>query len=480
MPPVRILFLALIFALTAAAQLSSDPARASRADRPNVVILFTDDQGTLDANCYGSTDLHTPAIDSLAASGVRFTQAYSHTVCCPARAMLMTGRHPQRGNVNDWMQGPMNGPKGRNMLTSEVTIAEVLREAGYRTGLFGKWHLGGHPDHGPTKQGFDEFFGIRDGFIENFTHYFLHRNGYHDLYEGMREVFHRGSYFPDLMVDRALSFMDRHQDRPFFLYIPFNIPHYPEQSLERFRDRYKNMPEPRRTYAATVTTTDDYIRRILLQIDNLGLRDNTIVIFQSDNGHSEEDYQITVDGHLSGFPKGWNYGANAGGGNTGKWIGAKGSFLEGGIRVPSIFRYPPVTGEGGEVRDQAITAMDWFPTILELAGVNPPPGIELDGHSAAPVIQSASAKSAYGVMHWQWRNGWLVRDGDWKLIYNGVKNLAGGDDTKVYLSNLSDPKPEQTNHAGDHPEIVQRLTALHEEWAKEVTPPNLPSGESLP
>ncbi len=479
MQVARSILVATTLASLASAQLSSDPTRTSRQDKPNVVIIFTDDQGALDANCYGSTDLHTPAIDSLAESGVRFTQAYSHTVCCPARAMLMTGRQPQRGNVNDWMQGPLNGPKGRNMLTSEVTIAEVLRKAGYRTGLFGKWHLGGHRDHGPTKQGFDEFFGIRDGFIENYTHYFLHRNGYHDLYEGTREVFHRGSYFPDLMVDRALSFMDRHQDRPFLLYVPFNIPHYPEQSLERFRERYKNMPEPRRTYAATVTTTDDYIRRILTQIDNLGLRENTIVIFQSDNGHSEEDYQITVDGHLSGFEKGWNYGANAGGGNTGKWIGAKGSFLEGGIRVPSIFRYPPVT-KGGEVRDQAITAMDWFPTILELAGVDIPDDLELDGHSALPVIKSASAKSAYGVMHWAWQGRWAVRDGDWKLMYDGARNLASGDDTKIYLANLSDAKPEQTNHAAAQPRIVKRLTALHEEWAKAVTPPNLPSGSSLP
>ncbi len=479
MQVARSILVATTLASLASAQRSSDPTRTSRQDKPNVVIIFTDDQGALDANCYGSTDLHTPAIDSLAESGVRFTQAYSHTVCCPARAMLMTGRQPQRGNVNDWMQGPLNGPKGRNMLTSEVTIAEVLRKAGYRTGLFGKWNLGGHRDHGPTKQGFDEFFGIRDGFIENYTHYFLHRNGYHDLYEGTREVFHRGSYFPDLMVDRALSFMDRHQDRPFLLYVPFNIPHYPEQSLERFRERYKNMPEPRRTYAATVTTTDDYIRRILTQIDNLGLRENTIVIFQSDNGHSEEDYQITVDGHLSGFEKGWNYGANAGGGNTGKWIGAKGSFLEGGIRVPSIFRYPPVT-KGGEVHDQAITAMDWFPTILELAGVDIPDDLELDGHSALPVIKSASAKSAYGVMHWAWQGRWAVRDGDWKLMYDGARNLAGGDDTKIYLANLSDAKPEQTNHAAAQPRIVKRLTALHEEWAKAVTPPNLPSGSSLP
>lgn len=437
--------------------------------KPNVVIILTDDQGTLDANCYGSSDLHTPAIDSLAADGVRFTQAYSHTVCCPTRAMLLTGRQPQRGNVNDWMQGPLNGPKGRNMSVGEITLAEALKEAGYRTGLFGKWHLGGHRDHGPTRQGFDEFFGIRDGFIENYTHYYLHREGYHDLYEGVREVFHRGRYFPDLMIDRALSFIERNQDRPFFVYIPFNIPHYPEQSLERFRARYKGLAEPRRTYAATVSTTDDYIRRILLQLDRLGLRDNTIVVFQSDNGHSEEDYRITVEGHLSGFAKGWNYGANKGGGNTGKWLGAKGSFFEGGIRVPAIVRYPPVVPRG-EVRGQIVTAMDWFPTILELAGTALPEGVEIDGHSALPIIRNAQAETAYGVMHWQWQKRWLVRDGDWKLMFQGARHLGGGDQSEIYLSNLSDALPERKNYAAERLDLVERLTAAHEAWAREVMP----------
>ena len=133
-----------------------------RAQKPNVVILFTDDQGTLDAGCYGSTDLHTPAMDRLAAEGIRFTQAYAHTVCCPARAALMTGRHPQRGRVNSWVQGDMKGRDGLNMSLEEVTLAETLKGAGYRTALFGKWHLGAHRDFGPMKQGFDELFGIRD------------------------------------------------------------------------------------------------------------------------------------------------------------------------------------------------------------------------------------------------------------------------------------------------------------------------------
>ncbi len=183
---------AIVFLLSTATLTFAASAVAAAA-RPNVVIFFTDDQGTLDANCYGSTDLYTPNIDALAASGVRFTQAYSHVVCCPARAMLMTGRHPQRGNVNSWQQGDAKGPPGLNMFLSEITLAEALKTAGYRTALFGKWHLGAAFTNGPTKQGFDEFFGLRDGFIDNYNHFYLHGAGYHDLYRGTEEVFAPGS-----------------------------------------------------------------------------------------------------------------------------------------------------------------------------------------------------------------------------------------------------------------------------------------------
>ena len=230
---------------------AGSPARA--AEKPNVLILFTDDQGTLDANCYGSKDLITPNIDRLAATGVRFTQAYAHTVCCPARAALLTGRHPQRGGVRHWTQGDMNAADGINMALEEVTLAEALKSAGYRTALFGKWHLGAHRDFGPKKQGFDEFFGIRDGFIDNYNHFFLHGSGFYDLYEGTEKVDADGDYFPELMVQRSLRFLDQNKDRPFFLYVPFNIPHYPEQSLEQFQELYQDMEDAaRRSYGAIV------------------------------------------------------------------------------------------------------------------------------------------------------------------------------------------------------------------------------------
>jgi len=447
-------------AAVAAGALRRAEARADKKPGPNVVVIFTDDQGTLDANCYGSKDLHTPATDELAATGVRFTQAYAHTVCCPARALLLTGRHPQRSNVNSWTQANAKARKGLNMYRSEITIAEHLKAAGYRTGLFGKWHLGADLDHGPTEQGFDEFFGLRDGFIDNYNHFFLHGKGFHDLYEGKKEVFARGKYFPDLITARALKFIEANKARPFFLYLAFNIPHYPEQPDKKFDERYKDLPMPRRSYAKMISTVDDRMGLVIAKLKELGIRDNTIVIFMSDNGHSNERNRIRMDNHNSGLPKGTRYGANGGGGNTGKWIGAKGSFLEGGLRVPAIISYPKALPRGA-VRDQAITAADWFPTISELCGL-PLPKVKLDGQSLMKIIKSADEPTHHKVMHWQWQNRWAVREGDWKLIGSGGRPRS--------LVNLAGDKPERENFLKSRPEIAKRLGDLHLKWIREVTP----------
>jgi len=436
-----------------------------KVSRPNVVLVFTDDPGTLDANCYGSEDLYTPAFDKLAAQGVRFTQAYSHTVCCPARAMLMTGRHPQRSGVNSWTQGNARSPKGLNMALGEVTLAEALRGAGYRTALFGKWHLGAHPDCGPTRQGFDEFFGHRGGFIDNYRHYFLHGAGFHDLYEGTKEVFRRGEYFPDMVTARALEFIERNRRNPFFLYLAFNIPHYPEQADAKFESRYEKLDMPRRSYAQMVSTVDDRIGQVVKKLEALGLRENTIVIVMSDNGHSEESSRIGVDNHTSGLAKGHNYGANGGGGNTGKWRGCKGTFFEGGIRVPAVISFPKRLS-GGLVRDQAITACDWYPTVLDLCGIAKP-DVQLDGQSLLGIIEK-NAPSHHKVMHWQWQSRWAVRQGDWKLICEGKNKRTGAD--RLFLGNLADAEPEVKNYAGERADIVKRLGNLHEQWAKDVSP----------
>jgi len=441
----------------------AESAQAERS-RPNVVIFFTDDQGTLDAGCYGATDLHTPNIDKLATTGVRFTQAYAHTVCCPARAALLTGRHPQRSGVNSWTQGDMRTAKGINMALEEVTLAEALQPAGYRSALFGKWHLGSHHDYGPLRQGFHEFFGLRDGFIDNYNHYFLHGKGFHDLYEGTAEIWARGEYFPELMTRRALRFIERHREKPFFLYVAFNIPHYPEQPLAEHAKLYEKLPEPRRTYAAAVTTTDHYVGQIVDKLEELGLRDDTMTIFLADNGHSQEQSKIRVDDHNSGLPKGHDYGANGGGGFTGKWRGHKGNFFEGGVRVPAILSYPRKV-RAGEVRHQAVTAMDWYPTILELAGLDPVKH-ELDGRSLLKILDSTDAPEVHDTLYFQWQNRWAVRQGAWKLIGQGGRK--DGDKWSAQLFRLDGEKPESKNVFAENPKIVERLHGLYTTWKKDV------------
>ena len=268
-----------------------------------------------------------------------------------------------------------------------------------------------------------------------------------------------GKYFPELMVQRSLKFIEENKERPFFLYVPFNIPHYPEQSLKQFEDLYKEMKDPaRRSYAAIMSTTDHYIGQVVDKLEALDLRKKTIVIFMSDNGHSEETgNRIRVDNHKSGYPKGHFYGAS-GGGSTGKWIGRKGTFLEGGVRVPAIISFPDKLPKGA-VRGQVITAMDWFPTVLELCGIQQPADApKLDGHSVLPLIENTDAPSKHKILYFAWGRGWAVREGDWKII-NGKS-----------LHKLSGDKPEVKNYLNEKPDISARLKALYSSWSKEVSP----------
>ena len=437
--------------------------------RPNVIILLTDDQGTLDANCYGSADLKTPNMDKIAASGIRFTQAYAHTVCCPARAALFTGRHPQRGGVNGWTQGDRHGsdlPK-INMALKEDTLAEVMKSAGYRTALFGKWHLGAKAGFGPLDQGFETYFGHLGGFIDNYRHFFLHSKGYHDLYDGNEEIFRREQYYPEMLVQRAINYIESNKNAPFFMTVALNLPHYPEQPSDMFKDAYLNMPMPRQSYARVISTVDEHIGRVLDSLEKNGLRENTIVILMSDNGHSTENNAgIAVDNHNSGYPRGYYYLAHGGGGNTGKWIGHKNTFLEGGIRVPSMISYPAKFAKG-QTRDQIITIMDWFPTVLDLCGIKQQSSApKLDGHSITSIITDPQAVSHHEVLHFSWASNWAVRKGDWKLIATSNKRSNTMD---LSLHNLAEANPEVKNHAAEHPEIVAMLKQLHETWTTDVS-----------
>ncbi len=460
-----VLSLLSVILLVTATKLQADEARTTR---PNVIILLTDDQGTLDANCYGSTDLKTPNMDKIAASGIRFTQAYAHTVCCPARAALFTGRQPQRSGIVNWTQGDRHGSDlaNVNMPTAEVTLAEVMKSAGYHTALFGKWHLGAKAGNGPLDQGFETYFGHLGGFIDNYRHFFLHGKGYHDLYNDNEEIFRREEYYPEMLITRAVNYIEANKNAPFFMTVAFNLPHYPEQPIDKFKNDYADMPMPRQSYARVISTVDEHIGRVLDSLEKNGLRDNTIVIMMSDNGYSSEDNAgIAVDNHSSGYPRGYYYLAHGGGGNTGKWIGHKGEFLEGGIRVPAMISYPGKI-PAGQTRDQIVTIMDWFPTVLDFCGIKQAADApKLDGHSMTSVIADAQAASTHDVLHFAWANHWAVRKGDWKLIAMTNKKTAV---IEYSLRNLAEEHPEVKDHAAEHPEIVAMLKQLHETWKTEV------------
>ncbi|WPP51602.1 sulfatase-like hydrolase/transferase [Catalinimonas niigatensis] len=419
--------------------------------RPNVILIYTDDQGSIDMNCYGAKDLTTPHMDALAERGVRFTQFYAAApVCSPSRAGLLTGKVPQRAGL----PGNASSSEGHaGMPAEQITIAEMLKEAGYATGHVGKWHLGYTPETMPNGQGFDYSFGHMGGCIDNYSHFF-YWNGpnRHDLWQNGEEIFRDGQFFPDLMVEEASNFIEEHQKEPFFLYWAINTPHYPLQGEEKWRAHYKNLPSPRREYAAFVSTTDEKIGELVAKVDELGLRKNTIIILMSDHGHSTEERTF------------------GGGGNAGPYRGAKFSLFEGGIRVPAIISWPGQLPEN-EVREQMGVGVDWYPTIAELCKVSPNQD-DLDGSSIVSVILSVDAPSPHETFHWATgREQWAVRQGDWKLIgnpYDPTEKAPLPEGQKYFLVNLAEDISEMNNLEARHPEKVKEMEKLHHEWIKQL------------
>ncbi len=422
--------------------------------RPNVIFVLSDDQGSVDVNCYGSLDLATPNLNALAQRGVRFTQFYSAApVCSPSRAAVLTGRYPQRAGVPGNVSSTRGDP---GMPAEQVTIAEMLKQAGYATAHVGKWHLGYSPETMPNGQGFDYSFGHMGGCIDNYSHFFYWQGpNRHDLWRNGREVWRDGRNFAELMVEEASEFVEKNKDRPFFVYFAINMPHYPYQGYERWLKHYENLPYPRKLYAAFLSTLDENLGRLLEKVDSLGLRERTIVIFQSDNGHSTEER------------------AHFGGGSAGVYRGAKFSLFEGGIRLPAMISWPGVLPEQ-QVRDQLCTACDWMPTIAELCGATLP-AHKLDGKSMVEVIHSPSAASAHKVFHWQTgpakNPAWAVREGAWKLLGNANDTASQtklDEEDRLFLANVAEDPGEKTNRAKEQTELVARLKGLHDAWAKEV------------
>jgi arylsulfatase A-like enzyme len=291
------------------------PQRQGR--KPNVILIMLDDLGSIDVNCYGAKDLVTPNLDALAGSGVRFTQMCSASpVCSPSRAAVLTGRVPLRAGL------PNNAgsqPGGKGLPAEEVTLARVMKDAGYATGHVGKWHLGYTPEEMPNARGFDSSFGHMGGCIDNYSHFFYWEGpNRHDLWQNGNETWRSGEHIGDLMVEQCNKFIEAQKDKPFFLFWAINQPHYPLQGKAKWREHYRDLASPRNMYAASVSTLDELIGRVMAKVKSLGLANDTIVALQSDHGHSTEERSF------------------GGGGNAGPYRGAKFSMFEGGIRVVSM------------------------------------------------------------------------------------------------------------------------------------------------
>lgn len=443
------IFLIAVFTLLISSQFaySSKKKEDKKNRRPNVVFVLTDDQGSVDANCYGATDLHTPNIDLLAKTGVKFTQFYvAAPVCSPSRASLLTGKNPHAAGL----PGNASSHEGHGgMPTEQITIAEIMQQAGYHTAHVGKWHLGYSEETMPLAQGFDYSYGHMGGCIDNYSHFF-YWNGpnRHDLWENGKEIWEDGKYFPDLMSKKVDEYLEEHQKDPFFLYYAINMPHYPLQPTKKWRDEYKDMEMPRRDYAAFVSTIDERIGRVLDKLEELGLRENTIVVYQSDHGHSTEDRTF------------------GGGGNAGPYRGAKFSLFEGGIRVPSIISYPALI-PNDEARNQMAVNVDWLPTLAQLCGVENLPS-NLEGKSLVPLLKNAKIKTPHEVFHWKSGMGWAIRKGDWKLLGNPYdptkKAKLDPQKDKLFLVNMKMDSTEMINLADEYPEKLRELTNEYLKW----------------
>jgi arylsulfatase A-like enzyme len=422
------------------------PGGAASEGKPNIVFILADDLGYGDLGCYGQQKIRTPNIDGLAAEGTRYTQYYAgSTVCAPSRCALMTGLHTGhcliRGNLKV------------NLRPEDITVARVLKEAGYATGLAGKWGLGHEGSTGvPTRQGFDYFFGYLDQHhAHNYWPTFLVRNEERVKLKnvvpnegkyGQGVASERAQYSDDLIHQEGLSFIERNREKPFFLYLAYTLPHANNEAGKmgmeipdygEFKD--KDWPEPEKGFAAMVTRLDRHVGDVLRKLKELGIAGNTIVFFASDNGAHKEG------GHDPSFFA-----------SSGPLRGTKRDMTEGGIRVPMIVRWPGRVAAGA-TSDAVWCNWDLLPTAAELAGARAPE--KLDGISAVGILLGRAAP-AREYLYWEFFElgfDQAVRMGDWKGIRNGV-------DGPVQLYNLKEDLGEKSNVAVQYPEIVARIDGI--------------------
>jgi arylsulfatase A-like enzyme len=425
----------------------------AKKDRPNIIFILADDLGYGDPGCYGQKTIQTPNIDKMAAEGMRFTDHYAgSTVCAPSRCCLMTGLH----SGHAWVRGNALVP----LRPSDVTVAELLKQAGYTTGIIGKWGLGEPETTGiPNKQGFDYWFGyLNQRHAHNYYPSYLWRN--EEQFPLKNEVNHviggwdrtpggvatnRVEYSHDLFAADALRFVEQNRDRPFFLYLALTIPHANNEagnkgmevpSFGPYAD--KDWPEPQKGHAAMITGMDRDIGRLMAKLKTLGLHEQTLVMFSSDNGPHKEG---------GGDPAFFNA--------SGPLRGYKRALYEGGIRVPMIARWPGRI-EAGSTSDHVSAFWDFLPTCCELIGINAPDRI--DGISMLPTLLGRSGQQKkHEYLYWEFHEQGkkqAIRMGRWK----GVRlNAAKKPDGPIELYDLQSDLGEKNNVAGQHPQVVTKI-----------------------
>ena len=420
--------------------------------KPNIVLIVSDDQGYADLGCCGRPGLKTPNLDRLAAEGVRLTNFYvTWPACTPSRSSILTGRYPQRNGLYDMIRNNEVNYNHRfteeeyavspemtlGMDVREITIAQVLRQAGYATGVFGKWDGGRARRFMPRQRGFDTFFGFSNTGVDYFTH---ERYGIPSMYRGNERVKVEG-YATDLFRREAIEFLNKNSRRSFFLYVPFNAPHGASnldrvgvQATDEYYRMYGDLPPTKeQRYLAATTQMDHAIGKILDELDRLGVADNTLVIFFSDNGGSGRVADNTpLRGH-------------------------KAQMWEGGLRVPFIARWPGRLPKS-KVVNEFLTSLELFPTLATVAGGELPEDVIYDGFDMLPILRGETA-SQRTEMFWQRRSHKAARYKHWKWVEAGDE---GG------LFDLTSDIGEQKDLSESRPEILADLKARWGAWRKEM------------
>jgi len=394
--------------------------------RPNVILIVTDDQGWWDLGCHGNPFIETPVLDRLAADGVAFNRFYASPVCSPTRAALMTGRYTHR-------TGAIDTYCGRDTLRAdEITVAQVFQERGYRTNLVGKWHLGRYMRYHPNQRGFDEFFGFwQYGFI----------NRYFDsdeLFHNTEPVITAG-YITDVLTDAAIACVESQREQPFFLYLAYNAPHWPHLVPDPYIEKYlaKGLPLNEARVYGMITSIDENVGRLLKVVDEQGLSERTIVIFMSDNGGVSSHFKAGLRGQ-------------------------KGSVWEGGIRTPFFARWPGRFPAGTRL-DTMAAHIDVLPTLCDLIGAEPPADRTIDGVSLRNLLTTGREQPVHEYLFHQWTRVRPDPDKNW-AVHHGRYKLANGK-----LFDLQADPGEQNDLAADHPDIVRSMRAAFERWFADVT-----------